>query len=164
MGGDGPVTAPPAPEAGEPPAAAGVAAFRIMNVVSVAIDLPDQYPTVVLEEAEPQRRRLSFRVGVAEGVALAHALGRTNAPRPLTHDLFGLVLRRFDIDVLAVRLVGRRGATYLAELELMGRGDREVLACRPSDGIALALRQRLAAPVLADERLLSTSGDVAPTG
>jgi uncharacterized protein len=138
--------------------------FRIVRVVSVGIELPDQYPTLTLEEVETARRRLSFRIGVAEGVALSHVLGRTTAPRPLTHDLFGLVLQRFTIDVVAVRLVGRRGATYLAELELMGGHRREVLDCRPSDGIALALRQRVPAPVLADERLLAAAGDVSPQG
>jgi bifunctional DNase/RNase len=35
-----------------------------------------------------------------------------------------------------------------------------VLDCRPSDALALALRQGVPAPILADERLLDTEGDV----
>lgn len=159
------VTEPEPIGAAEPDAApvppAPAATFRIMEVVSVAVELPEQYPSVVLEDIETGRRRqLSFRIGVAEGVALAHALAGTRAPRPLTCDLFGEVLDRFGIDVAAVRLVGRQGTTYLAQLDLVGPQGREILPCRPSDGIALALRRRLPAPVLADERLLSTSGDV----
>ena len=39
---------------------------------------------------------------------------------------------------------------------------RDVLACRPSDGLTLALRQGVRAPILVDVRLLEASGDVAP--
>ncbi len=136
--------------------------YRIVRVASVGVALPDQYPTVTLEDVEEHRERLSFRIGTAEGVALAHALGGTAAPRPLTHDLFALALERCGVEVVAVRLTGRLGATYLAELELTGPAGREVLSCRPSDGICLALRQRVAAPVLCDERLFATPGDVPP--
>ncbi len=138
--------------------------FRIMAVESVAVDLPDQYPVLTLVETEGSGRRLAFRIGLPEGAALAHALHGTMAPRPLTHDLFADVLQRLSVEVVAVRLVGRFATTYLAELELMGPRGREVVACRPTDGIVLALHQKVPAPVLADERLLATGGDVAGIG
>ncbi|MDA8309538.1 MAG: DUF151 domain-containing protein [Actinomycetota bacterium] len=137
---------------------------RIVRVVSVEVALPDQFPTVTLEDAEGHRGRLAFRIGTAEGVALAHALAGTSPARPSTHELFALALERCGVDILAVRLTGRVGATYLAELELLGASGRQVLQCRPSDGICLALRQRVPAPVLCDERLFSSSGDVLPEG
>ena len=40
-----------------------------------------------------------------------------------------------------------------AELDLMTRQGREVLECRPSDGLILAVRQGVRAPILLDERL-----------
>ncbi|MGH9110433.1 MAG: bifunctional nuclease family protein, partial [Acidimicrobiales bacterium] len=136
------------------------AAFRVMEVVSVGVDLPEQFPVLVLGEAEGARRQLSFRVGLPEGAALARAVGQTMAARPMSGDLLAAVLERFAIDVVAVRLVGRYGATYLAELDLMGSRGREVVPCRPTDGITAALLQKVPAPVLADERLLSSTGDV----
>ncbi len=136
--------------------------YRIVRVVSVEVALPDQFPTVSLEDAEGRHDRLAFRIGTAEGVALAHAIGGTSAPRPLTHDLFAETLERYGIDVVAVRLTGRTGATYFAELVLVGPVGRSVLSCRPSDGICLALRQRVPAPVLCDERLFSPGVDVPP--
>lgn len=136
--------------------------FRIVTVSSVRVALPDQYPLVTLEDAEVVGRSLSFRIGLAEGAALVHALEGTSAPRPSTHDLFAAALQRYAVDVLAVRLVGRIGATYLAELDLVGGHGRERLSCRPSDGICLALRQRVPAPVLADDRLFTQVGDVLP--
>lgn len=128
----------------------------------MCVPLPDQYPVVTLEDAEVPGRTLSFRIGLTEGVALTHALRGTVAPRPSTHDLFAAALQRYAVDVLAVRLVGRVGTTYLAELDLVGGHGREVLSCRPSDGLCLALRQRVPAPVLADDRLFSETGDVLP--
>lgn len=136
--------------------------FCIVTVVSVGVELPDQYPVLTLEDTESGRGRLSFRIGVAEGVSLAHALAGTVAPRPQTHDLFAQALRHYTIEVLAVRLVGRVGSTYLAELDLAGPGGRAVLSCRPSDGICLALRRDVPAPLLADQRLFSEPGDVLP--
>jgi len=146
--------------AAEPDTGAG-ARFRLVQLVSVAVTLPDQFPTVVLEDAEEHHLQLSFRVGMTEGAAIAAALEVRTPARPLTHDLFAGVLERFSIDVLAVRLIGRVGSTYLAEMELIGAGgQRETLSCRPSDGICLALRQRVAAPMLAAELLFTQPGDV----
>jgi bifunctional DNase/RNase len=39
---------------------------------------------------------------------------------------------------------------------------RERMPCRPSDGLVLALRMPVPAPILADERLLEQPGDVTP--
>ena len=50
----------------------------------------------------------------------------------------------------------------MAELDLMTPAGRKQVDCRPSDGIVLALRMPVPAPVLADERLLEEAGDVAP--
>ena len=146
-------------DTGGQPAAAS---FRVMDVLSVSLDLPAQYPTVHLQEAEPPLRELLFPIGLPEGVALAHALRKVATPRPLTHELFTDALQRLGTDVVTVRLVGRRGGTYLAEMVLAGPRGVVTLPCRPSDGLILALRQVVPAPVVADERLLEASGDVSP--
>jgi bifunctional DNase/RNase len=58
--------------------------------------------------------------------------------------------------------VGREEGNYLAELDLMTPGGLERVVCRPSDGIVLALRMPVPAPILVDERLLDHLGDVPP--
>lgn len=136
--------------------------FRVMDVLSVALDLPGQYPTVHLQEAEPPLRDLVFPIGLPEGTALAHALRKVATPRPLTHELFTSALEQLGADVAAVRLIGRRRGTYLAELVLSGPRGTLTLPCRPSDGLTLALRRTVPSPVLADERLLEGGGDVEP--
>ena len=154
-----PAPAPPAP-APAPPAPAGE--YRMAIVTSVTVDLPVQHPTVVLRETESPRRQLSFSVGLQDGIAISHALRRIPTPRPLTHELLAEVLQAFDIDVVAVRLVGRQGGTYFAELDLRGSHGRSVHSCRPSDAVAIALRQPVPVPMLIDSRLFEVLGDVAP--
>ena len=136
--------------------------FRVMDVEDVMLDLPSQYPTVTLVEAEPPMRSLVFPIGLTEGTALALALRRMDSPRPMTHELFMQVLQRVHIDVIAVRLTGRDAGNYLAELDLMAPNGRERVACRPSDALVLALRMPVVAPILVDERLLEQAGDVVP--
>jgi bifunctional DNase/RNase len=137
-------------------------AFRVMDVEDVRLDLPSQYPSVTLNESEPPMRQLVFPVGLPEGTALALALRRMASPRPLTHELFMDVMQRARIDVIALRLVGRENGNYLAELDLMLPEGRERISCRPSDGLVLALRMPVSAPILVDERLLVTTDDVVP--
>jgi hypothetical protein len=136
--------------------------FRVMVFEDVSLDLPTQYPVVTLIENEPPLRSLVFPVGLAEGTALALALRRMESPRPTTHELFMEVMQRGRIDVIALRLNGRENGNYLAELDVMTPLGRERIPCRPSDGLVLALRMPVSAPILADERLFEEPGDVVP--
>jgi bifunctional DNase/RNase len=162
-GPDGPSTPDPAPGAVPTPSVAAVD-FRMALVSSVTLDLPSQHPSVVLREIDTPRRQVTFSIGLSDAVALSHAQRRIPTPRPLTHELLSGVLQRFDIDVVAVRLVGRQGGIYFAELDLRGRTGRSVLSCRPSDALTLALHQPVQVPILVDARLLEHDGDVAPAG
>ena len=146
----------------EPRVAPPTPAFRVMDVEDVSMDLPSPYPAVTLVESEPPMRALVFPVGLPEGTAMAQALRRMDSRRPMTHELFMQVLQQARIDVIAVRLVGRDEGNLLAELDLMTPTGRVRVDCRPSDGIVLALRMPVPAPILADERLLDDLGDVAP--
>ncbi len=138
--------------------------YRMAIVAAVNVDLPNQHPTVVLRESESPRRQLSFSIGFQDAVVLTHAMRRIPTPRPLTHELMSQVLQGFDIDVVAVRLVGRQGAIYFAELDLRGRTGRSVHSCRPSDALTVALLQPVSVPILIDRRLFEIDGDVVPPG
>jgi uncharacterized protein len=155
-----------APTGGEPEASEGITpappAFRVMDIEDVSLDLPSAYPTVTLVESEPPLRSLVFPVGLTEGTAMAQAMRRMESARPMTHELFMEVMQRARIDVIALRLIGRENGNYLAELDLMAPHGRERVPCRPSDGLVLALRMPVTAPILVDERLLEESGDVVP--
>ncbi len=156
------VEAEPEPEASLPTTIPPMADFRMAIVSAVTVDLPNQHPTVVLRETESPRRQLSFSIGMQDAVVMSHAMRRIPTPRPLTLELMSSVLQSFDIDVVAVRMVGRQGSIYFAELDLRGRSGRSVLSCRPSDGLSLALLQPVPVPILIDRRLLEESGDITP--
>ena len=129
------------------------ARFAVVEVTDVDVVLPETHAVVHLREAEAPHRTLSIPIGLAEGAALAGARERLVGPRPSTHELFCEVLARANLDVIAVRLIGEEEGVYFAELDLMGTRGREVVACRPSDGLIVAIRQRVSAPLLVDERL-----------
>jgi bifunctional DNase/RNase len=131
--------------------------FRVMDLVEVAVPLPAQHAVVLLAEAEPPHRTFSFPIGLADGAALAAAVERGAGVRPSTHELASRLLVELGADVIAVRLVDERHGVVHAELDLMAKSGRLVLDCRPSDGLVLALRQAVRAPILLDERLLGGS-------
>ena len=147
-----------------PPVPRDAVDFRMALVSSVTLDLPSQHPSVVLREIDTPRRQLTFSIGMPDAVALSHAHRRIATPRPLTHELMSSALQAFDVDVVAVRIVGRTGVVYFAELDLRGRTGRSVLSCRPSDALTVALHQPIQVPILIDARLLESAGDVAPPG
>ena len=140
----------------------GPADFSVVEVIDVAVELPSQFPLVSLRETDAPHRVLVIPIGLPEGVALAQARGRVATPRPVTHELMASILVRYSIDVVAVRLTGRRSGTYLAEMVLSGQRGRETVPCRASDGLILTHRLTVPAPVLVDRRLIETEGDVEP--
>lgn len=145
----------------------GAPTMRVVVVTGVRLDLPSQYPEILLQEAEAPWRELRIPVGLAEGTAIAYAWQGMETPRPLTHQLMIDVLDRHNVRVETVRITARRQGTYLAELETSGPRGREVLPCRPSDAVALVLRSSLPTPVLVaeglfDDQLQPPTGPPAP--
>jgi uncharacterized protein len=122
--------------------------WRIVAVAGVEMDLPSANPEVVLHEAQDPWRELRIPVGLAEGTAIAYAFRGIDTPRPLTHTIMTEILDRHDVSIEAVRITVRRGQVFFAEIDSMGPRGRRVLPCRPSDAIALALRQRMPTPIL----------------
>ncbi|MHB8438822.1 MAG: bifunctional nuclease family protein [Acidimicrobiales bacterium] len=144
-------------------ATGGAEQWRIVTVSAVELDLPAAYPEVVLTEQAAPWRTLRIPVGLAEGTAIAYALRGVATSRPLTHALVAELLERHGIEVAALRITARRGTVYLAELDTMGPKGHEVLACRPSDGIALVLRRSMATPIVVADALFEDDGELGPS-
>ena len=79
-------------------------------------------------------------------------------PRPLTHDLLTTILQRFGLQVDAVRITGVDGPVFHAELAMSGPGGSHTVECRPSDALALALRQPLPVPIMVADEVLAAAG------
>jgi bifunctional DNase/RNase len=149
-----------APEQGEnevPSQAVDSEYWRLVVVAGVRMELPSPYPEVLLHEAVSPWRDLRIPVGLAEGTAIAWAWHGSATPRPLTHPLIATLLARHNVRVEAVRITGREGRLFRAELDTMGPQGRQVVDCRPSDGIAIALCQRLPTPILVARPVLEAT-------
>jgi hypothetical protein len=136
----------------------------VVMVFDIAVDLPTPHARLTLREVDNPHRMLVIPIGLPEGTALAHAWRGVATPRPLTHELFSDVLTRLGATIEAVRLTGRRAGVVLAEIELSSPRGREVVPCRPTDGVTLSVRQGVSAPILVDLRLFADNRDVDPDG
>jgi bifunctional DNase/RNase len=77
---------------------------------------------------------------------------RKGVPRPLTHDLLLNVLRDLGGNLQRVVIDRLESRTYYATLVLEHDGRLIHIDCRPSDAIALALRERVA--IFVDDELM----------
>jgi bifunctional DNase/RNase len=125
--------------------------YRVVELLDVSVTLPASHAMVQLSETESPYRTLAFPIALPEAAALELARTKGTGRRPGTHELFSESLARANVDVIALRILGVDEGVYLAELELMTQRGREVVSCRPSDGLILCLRQGVPAPVLVNE-------------
>ncbi|MGH9214941.1 MAG: bifunctional nuclease family protein [Acidimicrobiales bacterium] len=115
------------------------------------VDIPAREHQVRLKE-RTGNRVLDICIGEAEAAAIAFGLQGDAMPRPMTHDFIGSVLGALDdVSVLRVVITKRENETFYAELELRHRKRVVGVDCRPSDGIAVAVR--LDVPIIAADDL-----------
>ena len=140
------------------PAAPDEGGYTTVRVLDVAMALPSPNPILILEELDQPHRRVSIPIGLAEGTAIAFVLHGRPTPKPLTHELFVDVLGRLGAEVLVARVTRYDQGAFYAELLVRAAGKQHVVACRPSDAIALALRQGTGATVVVASSLLDQLG------
>ena len=120
-----------------------------MEVLGVAPDPASGTPLVYLR-AKQDKRELSMFIGPFEAQGILLPLQGMRLPRPYTHDLMLETIHRLKARVKRVIITEMRDATYFATLILDAQGQEVVLDARPSDAIALALREDV--PILAAEK------------
>ena len=133
-----------------------------MLFVDVVLVLPSTSPVVVLQEADPPYRELRIPIGGPEGVAIGYAARQMQTPRPLTHELMTRLLEAFSLSLDVVRITETAGQTFRAEIIVSGADGVRTIDCRPSDAIALALRQRVPVPIVAAPEVLEAAAREAP--
>jgi hypothetical protein len=108
-------------------------------------------PTVLLEL--PEGDCIPIYIGLWEAISIRNAIKGEVLPRPITHDLFVEVLRRFNASVTALSIDSLEDGIFYAKLHVQLDGAVEVVDCRPSDGIAIALRTN--APITVEDGVVS---------
>ena len=136
-------------------------AMSQMLFVDVVLVLPSTHPVVVLQEADFPYRELRIPIGGPEGIAIGYASRRVPTPRPLTHELISRLMESFGLTLDVVRITGLQGGMFTAEITVSGPNGQRNLDCRPSDGIALALRQQIRVPIMADPDVLDRAAGAA---
>jgi bifunctional DNase/RNase len=111
-------------------------------------------PLVVLSDGGD--RNLPIFIGLWEAVSINSAKNKEILSRPFTHDLFLDLIVKFSITVHYLQIDSLEDGVYYAQLVLSAEHHKEYLDCRPSDGIALALRADV--PLFVDENVLVSAG------
>ena len=96
-------------------------------------------------------------VGSFEAQSIALALEAMETPRPLTHDLIGLLIDEIDANLVAVRITNIEDGVFYASLDINSEitGKRSIDS-RPSDAIAVGLRMK--APIMISDELFEEAG------
>jgi uncharacterized protein len=136
-------------------------AFVPIEVVDVIVRLPNPNPVLVLRTTDPPERTIAIPIGGAEGISIANALHDVRTPKPLTHELFAETLTALGAAVAVARITAVEGGAFYAEIVVSGGAQgQQVIVCRPSDAVALALRQRPPAPIVTSSAVLDAVGTV----
>ena len=87
------------------------------------------------------QRRLPIVIGSAEAESIAVGIEKHKNGRPHTHDLFIRFAKEFGIEILEVVINRFRDGVYYAMLVCKQGDELTMVDARPSDAIAIAVRQ-----------------------
>lgn len=127
-----------------------------LKVLTLIVTNPNHPAAVVLQPVEQaansKSRIVPIWVGPAEAMQLAIAVEQVKTPRPMTHDLMLDAITNLDARIDHAVIHDVKGTTFFSKLFLR-QGKRLIeLDARPSDAIALAVRQD--APLYIEEEAL----------
>jgi uncharacterized protein len=91
-------------------------------------------------------------IGQLEAQSILIGMGNVPMPRPLTHDLFLSILDKMEIKIVRIEITELKEGTFFAQLILKEKGKDIVIDSRPSDSIALAVREKC--PIFIDESVI----------
>ncbi len=107
-------------------------------------------PAVLLEDENGLL--MPIYIGQPEAISISAAIKNETMPRPLAHDLMISILARLDTRVESVLIDDKIDKIYYARITLEKDGSIMDFDARPSDCIALALRDD--APIMVTDSVL----------
>jgi bifunctional DNase/RNase len=123
-----------------------------VEIVRLIIDERRDEQAVVLRDAK--RRAFPIAIGIFEATAIDRILKEKKAERPLTHDLIAGILEALGARLLRVEIDDLKGDVFYAKLKLRrADGEESTVDCRPSDAIAIALRDEV--PIYVSEDVIA---------
>lgn len=113
---------------------------KAVDVLGVHLEPMSGDSIVLLGERNDVTHVLPIFIGPAEAHSIVVGLAGLTPPRPNTHDLMIDALTAFGVEVQTVVITDLVDGTFHAELVLAGAAAVQTVDCRPSDGVALAVR------------------------
>ncbi len=128
--------------------------FVEVNLVGLIMDQVSKSPVMVLKALDG-KKVIPIWIGLNEANAIAMELENVCSPRPMTHDLMKNIMRDLKAVLARVIITDIVENTYYAELHIEKDGREKIIDCRPSDAVALALKNR--AKIFVTPQVLETS-------
>jgi bifunctional DNase/RNase len=125
-----------------------------MRVSGLAIDPLTNTPIVILKDME-EKMAVPIWIGLFEASAIATELEKVSFSRPMTHDLLHNILVSLEVKVVKIEITDLKDNTFFANIYFLKDGNNIIVDSRPSDAIAIALREN--APIFVDEKVVEKS-------
>ncbi len=125
----------------------------VVRGVFVAVSSGSPVPVIILDTGGDAS--IPIFIGLWEAISINNALNNEIPPRPLTHDLIVNFMDRYHITMKALMIDSIEEGVFYAKMVLVHEQREELLDCRPSDGIAVAIR--CGAGIYLDSSVISSS-------
>jgi uncharacterized protein len=126
-----------------------------MKLEGVRVEVPSQRPILLLKEKDG-KRYLPIWVGAFEASAIALEISKIKTPRPMTHDLIVNILKDIGSVVESIEVCDIKDNTFYAFLNIKLSDQSFKIDSRPSDAIAIAVREKCV--IYSSELVLNLAG------
>jgi bifunctional DNase/RNase len=122
-----------------------------MELARVIISETSDQQVIVLREKGGERS-FPIIIGIFEALAIDRRVKHIDVPRPLTHDLLEQVIKAMGGRLTRIVVDSLKEGTFFAKLHIERDGRDIVVDSRPSDAIALGIRNNC--PIFVDDSVL----------
>lgn len=130
-----------------------------MEIKTLVVIQPPNPSFVVLQPINAEHTNgkvVPIWIGHTEALYLGMALEQRRFSRPMTHDLLMDVLANLDGSIERIDITEVQGSTFYADISLKQYDRVLTVDARPSDALALAVRQ--SAPIYVSEEVVNHVG------
>lgn len=125
-----------------------------VKLIGMILDPVSKTPVMILKPTN-DRKIIPIWIGTYEANAITMELEKVSTPRPMTHDLIKNILFDLNIKIEKVVITDIVENTYYAKLHLKKNDEVITIDSRPSDAIAIAVKNK--AKIFISECVYSTS-------
>ena len=108
------------------------------DLIRIMISETDDHQVIVLKESQGERV-FPIVIGFFEAAAIDRRIKGHVLPRPMTHDLLGMVIQAMGGRLSKIVVTDLKEHTFFATLVIERNGRQILVDARPSDAIALAV-------------------------